>query len=34
MINIFHVILYGKGTMPKHGIGTRFDTLESMVGET
>ena len=34
MINIFHIIPYGKSTMSKHWIGTRFDTLEHMVGET
>ena len=34
MINIFHIIPYGKRTMSKPGIGTRFDTLEHMVGET
>ena len=34
MINIFHIIPYGKSTMSKHRIGTRFDTLEHMVGET
>ena len=33
MINIFHTIPYGKITMSKHQIGTRFDTLEHMVGE-
>ena len=33
MINIFHIIPYGKGTMSKHWIGTRFDTLEHMVGQ-
>ena len=33
MINIFHIIPYGKSTMPKQWIGTRFDTLEHMVGE-
>ena len=33
MINIFHIIPYGKSTMSKHKIGTRFDTLEHMVGE-
>ena len=33
MINIFHIIPYGKSTMSKHLIGTRFDTLEHMVGE-
>ena len=34
MINIFYIIPYGKSTMSKHLIGTRFDTLEHMVGET
>ena len=34
MINFFHIISYGKSTMSKHGIGTRFDTLEHMVGGT
>ena len=34
MINIFHIIPYGKSTMFKHYIGTRFDTLEHKVGET
>ena len=34
MINIFHIISNGKSTMSKHWIGTRFDTLEHMVGET
>ena len=34
MINIFHIIPYGKSTMSKHWIGTRFDTLEHMIGET
>ena len=34
MMNIFHNIPYGKSTMSKHWIGTRFDTLEHMVGET
>ena len=34
MINIFYSIPYGKSTMSKHLIGTRFDTLEHMVGET
>ena len=34
MINIIHIIPYGKRTMSKHLIGTRFDTLEYMVGET
>ena len=34
MINIFHIIPYIKSTMAKHKIGTRFDTLEHMVGET
>ena len=33
MINIFYIIRYGKSTMSKHWIGTRFDTLEHMVGE-
>ena len=33
MINIFHIIPYGKSAMSKHLIGTRFDTLEHMVGE-
>ena len=33
MINIFHIKPYGKSTMSKHSIGTRFDTLEHMVGE-
>ena len=33
MINIFHILPYGKSTMSKHLIGTRFDTLEHMVGE-
>ena len=33
MINIFHIILYGKSTMSKHLIDTRFDTLEHMVGK-
>ena len=33
MINIFHIIRYGKSTMSTHYIGTRFDTLEHMVGE-
>ena len=33
MINIFHIIPYGKSTMSKRQIGTRFDTLEHMVGE-
>ena len=33
MINILHIIPYGKSTMSKHWIGTRFDTLEHMVGE-
>ena len=33
MINIFHIIPYGKSTMSKHWIGTKFDTLEHMVGE-
>ena len=33
MINIFHIIPYGKSTMPKLSIGTRFDELEHMVGE-
>ena len=33
MIHIFHIIPYGKSTMSKHYIGTRFDTLEHMVGE-
>ena len=33
MINIFHIKTYGKSTMYKHWIGTRFDTLEHMVGE-
>ena len=28
MINIFHIIPYGKSTMSKHRIGTKFDTLE------
>ena len=32
MINIFHIIPYGKSTMSKHLIGTRFDTLEHMLG--
>ena len=34
MINIFHIIPYGKRTMSKHLIGTRFDTLKHMVGKT
>ena len=34
MINIFHIIPYGKSTMSKHLIGTRFDTLEHIAGET
>ena len=34
MINIFHIIPYGKSTMSKHRTSTRFDTLEHMVGET
>ena len=34
MINIFHIIPYGKSTMSKHCFGTRFDTLEHMVVET
>ena len=33
MINIFHIIPYGKSTMSKHYIGTKFDTLEHMVGD-
>ena len=33
MINIFLIIPYGKGTMSKHLIGFRFDTLKSRVGE-
>ena len=33
MINIFHIIPYGKSTMSKHLIGTSFDTLGHMVGE-
>ena len=33
MINIFHIIPYGKSMMSKHQIGTRFDTLEHMGGE-
>ena len=34
MIAVSHIIPYGKSTMSKHSIGTRFDTLEHMVGET
>ena len=34
MIKMFHVITYGKSTMSKHWIGTKFDTLEHMVGKT
>ena len=34
MINIFLIIPYGKSTISKHSIGTRFDILEYMVGET
>ena len=34
MINIYHIIPYGKSTMSKHLVGTRFDTLEHIVGET
>ena len=34
MINIFHIIPNGKSTKSKHWIGTRFDRLEHMVGET
>ena len=33
MINIFQIIPYGKRKLSKHSIGTRFDTLEHMVGE-
>ena len=33
MINIFHIIPYGKSTVSKYCIGTRFDTLQHMVGE-
>ena len=33
MMNIFHIIPYGKSTMSKHKNGTGFDTLEHMVGE-
>ena len=33
MINIFYIIPYGNSPMSKHSIGTRFDTLEHMVGE-
>ena len=34
MINIFHIIPYDKSTISKLWNGTRFDTLEHMVGET
>ena len=34
MINIFHIVLYGKSTMSKHWIDTKFNTQEHMVGET
>ena len=30
----FHFIPYGKSTTSKHCYGTRFDSLEHMVGET
>ena len=33
-VNIFPIWPYGESTMSKHLIGTRFDTLDYMVGET
>ena len=32
--NFFHIIPYGKSTMSKHWIGSRFDTIENIIGET